>query len=318
MSRKKDTLITAGNIYLDYNIFGVNNDGKNILEVGKDYFAEKTEIVVGGSAVNFAIQAVNLGIPTAVIGKVGKDENGLEAKRLLCKMGIESDLVLEAPDVTTSVAYNMVFARTGEFIGVHDGNAAADVSPEQIDLQHPIFQRACAIYFGGTVKQKKLIKHFPRLLQSIRKAGIKVVLDPNRFSPGSPENLTELIRDSLKYVDCYLPNEEEVKQVAGKDTVSEAIETIMSYGVTVLAVKQGARGCHIITSDQDIHIDGFSVRPITTVGAGDVFNASFVCKWLNGESLSECARFANAAAAIKVSKNVYLTRKDVESFLQAN
>jgi sugar/nucleoside kinase (ribokinase family) len=315
MPTEKDMLIAVGNMYLDNNIFGVNNEGGNDLQVGKDYFADKSEVVVGGSAVNFAMQAIKLGMRGAFLGQVGDDENGKEAKRLLEQKGISSDLVITAPGVTTSVAINMIFARTGEFIGVHSGDASANLDPKQINIRHPLFQRAAAVYFGGTVKQKKVIENFPQLLRSLQETGIQIIVDPNRFLPDSKAESKEMLLKSLKYVDCYLPNEEEILQMTGQDNLDEALDSAFAQGVALIVVKLGAKGCRVKTKDLDFQAEGYNIKPITTVGAGDAFNAGFVISWLEKRSLEECAKFANAAAAVKVSKDIYPTRDEIKLFL---
>lgn len=313
----KDLLIAVGNIYLDHNIFGVDNGGGRVLEVGKDYFASKSEVVVGGSAVNFAIQATKLGIPVAFLGAVGDDEEGREAKRLLEQAGVSGEMVITASGAATSVAINMVFAKTGEFIGTHYGEASINLDPEQIDFHHPLWQRAKAVYFGGTAKQKKVFKNFPHLFQSLQEMGIKVIVDPNRFSPDSQSVQSNILLESLKHVDCYLPNEEEIKQVTGKASLDEALEAVGSRGVKLVVVKRGPEGCRVKSLNNDFQVPGFLIESLTTVGAGDAFNAGFIIQLLNGKPLEECAKFANADAAIKVSKNINPTNDEVRQFLQS-
>lgn len=82
----KPLLLTVGNIYIDHNTFGVDSGEENFrLESGKDYFADSSERVLGGSAVNVAMQASRLGIEVGFIGKTGNDEGSQEVRALLQK-----------------------------------------------------------------------------------------------------------------------------------------------------------------------------------------------------------------------------------------
>lgn len=316
MTTPNNLLITVGNVYLDHNAFGINTDGKEILEVGKDYFAERGETVIGGSAVNFAMQAKNLQMPVAFLGRVGDDEDGKEIKRLLQEKGIIDDLVITAKGDITSSAFNMIFSHNGQFVGIHWGNASKKLSSEQIHINNPLLKEAAAIYFGGTAKQEKIFNDFPALFEKLANIGIKIIIDPNRLPVGEKNIQRDTLLDSLKYVDCYLPNEDEIKEVAMEENVDRALETVIKRGVKIVVVKLGAKGCRIKTNSKDIIIPGFQVSPITTVGAGDSFNAGFIVEYLQGSSLEESAKFVNAVATIKVGENKIPSKLEVANFIK--
>lgn len=315
---EKLSLIGIGNIYLDNNVFGVNTGGKESLESGQDYLAKNSETVVGGSAVSFLMQAKKLGLSVAFCGRMGKDENGRIATSLLKEKGINADLIVTTNDDSTSMAINMNLDHNGEFVGVHWGNASRNLSVDDIDLSSPLFLNASAVYFGGTAKQERIIMSFPSLLPKIKELGPKIILDPNRFLLEAQDDQRTVILNVLQYVDLYLPNENELKQVAQTDDLDKALEIAINKGVKIIAVKLGPNGCRIKTDKEDLTIPGFQVTPVTTVGAGDTFNAGFTVKYLEGGSLEECARFATAVAAIKVSQNMMPTREEVEQFIKTN
>ena len=301
----KPLLLTVGNIYLDNNVFGINSGGEDLkLKGGHDYSASSGERVIGGSAVNAAMQASRLGIEVGFVGKIGTDYNGEEVKKSLKVEGILSNLVSEDPNLSTSVAFNLV-GQNGQFIGVHYGEASRSLSVNDIDLSDPLFERCKAIYFGGTVKQPLLIQEGEMLFRDLQKKGISIFYDPNRFPVQDRDVDRSLIIGQMAYVDGYFPNEDELLQLTGKKSVDEALDLMVSTGVGFVALKQGPEGCRIRTKGDDFTIDGHRVEPITTVGAGDCFNATFIAYRLNGKSLRSCAELATAAAAIKVSQNIW-------------
>jgi ribokinase len=51
------------------------------------------------------------------------------------------------------------------------------------------------------------------------------------------------------------------------------------------------------------HVAGHVVTPVDTVAAGDVFNGCLAVAIAEGKSLVEASRFANAAAAIAVTRH---------------
>lgn len=298
-------LLTVGNIYVDHNTFGVNSGEEAFrLESGRDYFAYNSERVLGGSAVNAAMQASRLGIEVGFIGKTGKDEGGEEVKALLRKEGILSELVSEDASLSTSMAVNLI-DKNGQFIGVHYGEASKSLSVSDIDLENDLFGRCQAIYFGGTAKQPLLLKDGEQLFQELHNRGIKIFYDPNRFPVQDEATDRNLLLAQLAYVEGYLPNEEELLQLTDKTSVDEALKVALGTGVNFVALKLGAKGCRIKTKDNDFTVEGHKITPLTTVGAGDCFNATFIAYYLRDKPLKECAELATAAAAIKVSQNVW-------------
>ena len=65
----------------------------------------------------------------------------------------------------------------------------------------------------------------------------------------------------------------------------------------------GSRGVWLSEYGQGKLIEGFKVNAIDTIAAGDTFNGAFVTALLEGKPAQDAARFANAAAAIAVTRS---------------
>lgn len=300
----KPLLLTVGNIYIDHNIFGIHagHAEQFTLVSGKDYHGSRSERVLGGSAVNAAMQAMKLGIQVGFIGKTGDDEGGQQVRKLLDDEGILSELVGQDANLATSMAINMV-DNNGQFIGVHHGEASKHLAISDIDLENDLFSRCKAIYFGGTAKQPLLLRDGEKLFSALNSKDIPIFYDPNRFPVQEEMTDRNLILSQLAFTRGYFPNEEELAQLTGAQSVDEALSAVLNTGVGFVALKLGEKGCRIKTKDDDFRIGGYKITPLTTVGAGDCFNATFIAYFMKGLTLHECAERATAAAAIKVSKN---------------
>lgn len=301
------TLITVGNIYVDHNIFGVEAGQQFCLEANKDYYAEGGEQVVGGSAVNVAMQLKKLGNDVAVIAKVGDDVAAQQIRQMLQRDDINTELLSVGEGLSTSVAINIV-SENGEFTGLHYGDASRELKLEDINLNHSFFEQTAGIYFGGTIKQPLVFEYADELFRKLSEKGVKVFFDPNRFPPEDANIDRSLIRRHLSYVEGYFANESELLQASNTSHINEALESVLQTGVKFIAVKLGANGCRVKTLHDDFTVDGHSIEPITTVGAGDCFNATFISYYLDGCSLREAAEHATAASAIKVAENIWPTK----------
>jgi ribokinase len=85
-------------------------------------------------------------------------------------------------------------------------------------------------------------------------------------------------------------------------------------------VTEGARGVAIRKDGKPMLIPGFQVPVVDTTGAGDTFNGALAVALSKGMSLEDACRFANAAAALSVTKlgaqGGMPTEEEVKRFLQ--
>jgi ribokinase len=64
----------------------------------------------------------------------------------------------------------------------------------------------------------------------------------------------------------------------------------------------GRRGCLVAAREGKKLVPGFKVKPVDTTAAGDIFNGALAVALGEGMPLLKAARFANAAAAISVTR----------------
>jgi tagatose kinase len=63
-------------------------------------------------------------------------------------------------------------------------------------------------------------------------------------------------------------------------------------------LKRGSRGCTVLTPSSRVDVPAFRVREVDPTGAGDCFDAGFICGLLEGKDLEQSARLAAAVGAI--------------------
>jgi ribokinase len=94
---------------------------------------------------------------------------------------------------------------------------------------------------------------------------------------------------------------------------------LLSQGVQNVIVTLGAAGAFIAGGSVRCFLPGYKVEAIDTTGAGDVFNGALAAAIAEGKGLVEAASFANAAAAISVTRlgaqSSTPTRKEIEHLL---
>lgn len=240
---------------------------------------DSATLTVGSSSVIFACGAARLGLRVAFIGKCGDDLFGHYMLEAMQERGIDTHAVIRIPGGHTGVS--VILNRGSDrailtYPGLIKALAAEDI-PD--DLLKQARHLHVASYFLQTALQAGL----PDLFRRARRLGVTTSLDPN-YDPGAS---WQGIRDLLPLVDVFLPNQTEACALTGMDDPAEAALILGKQAGTV-AVKMGAQGALGVRRESLVHVPALAVTVVDTVGAGDSFDAGFLCGFLKGWTLERC------------------------------
>jgi len=297
-------LASIGSVYLETNYLATETAGANVIEVGREYRSSSYTVALGGSAVNFVVQANALGLATSLIGKVGADDQGKEVLAQLTQRHIKTDFIQVSKDVQTGVDTGVVLAHNGQNIQLVSGNANQLFSYADIPLDNPLFDEVSAVYLGGFFKQEALYGDYPKLAKELKDKGKLVFLDHGRVPVDVQKQKIDVLKDTLGYVDGYFLNDAELYAVTGKTSLDSALKLVASWGPKLIVVKQGEKGCTVVHEETTKSIATDSVKAQNTVGAGDAFNAGFLSQFMMGVDVYSAAVYANRVATYKVAHNV--------------
>lgn len=248
----------------------------------------------GGKGANQAVGAARAGGRVAFVARVGDDPAGRLAVQGYRREGIDVCHIVRDPEEPSGTAFIFV-ARDGEnCIGVAPGaNAkltAADV------------HRASAAFRGASVLLAQLESPPAAVAAAVRLAsarGIPVILNPAPARP-LPDAL-------LRRVSLITPNETEAAILTGlrvRDAASaaRAAGRLLARGAGAVVITLGACGAFVAAPGVRVVVPGFKVKAVDTTAAGDIFNGALAVALSEKLTLTEAVRFANAAAALSVTR----------------
>ena len=266
----------------------------------------------GGKGANQAVGAARAGGQVTFIARVGHDMFGDQAVAGFIRDGINVNHVVRDKTNPSGVALIFV-AKDGENSIAVAGGSNAKLSPADV-------RKAKAAFAGASV----LVMQLETPLETVQaaadfaaKTGVRVILNPAPAQP-LPDKL-------LKCVSILTPNETEAELLTGiavTDTASAAVAAakLRARGVQTVIITLGARGAFVATEVGAQLVTGFKVKAVDTTAAGDIFNGALAVALAEGKPLDQAVRFANAAAAISVTRlgaqPSAPTRREIDKFLK--
>jgi ribokinase len=287
MARPKILVIGSSNTDMIIKLDRIPQPGETIL--GGEFVT-----AAGGKGANQAVAAARAGGEVTFVARVGQDMFGEQAVAGFVRDGIHVKYVTRDPAAPSGVALIFV-AKDGENSIAVAGGANGRLSPADVKKAKPAIAGARTV----VMQLETPLETVWAAAELAARAEVPVILNP---APARvlPDKL-------LKLVSILTPNETEAELLTGiavtdEATAAEAADKLRARGVETVILTLGARGAFVANDSTRQLVPGFQVKAVDTTAAGDVFNGALAVALGEGRPLLEAARFANAAAAISVTR----------------
>ena len=278
---------------------------------------------IGGTATNVAVAAARLGRRAAVATKVGDDSFGGYVRHALeHTFGVDTRFVGTDPELKTPLAFADLDPPEDPNIIFYREPRAPDMNLLPADLDPEVIAATPILWIPASRLSGEPSRTTVRELLNHRDRTPEVVLDLD-WRPAfweSEADATEEIGSILDTVTIAIGNREECRIAVGTADPDRATRRILSRGIGTAVVKLGSDGVLVTTSDgEQQRIPPFPVEVVCGLGAGDAFGGAFCHGLLSGWSVTEAARYGNAAGAIVASRLMCADDmpypEEIESFL---
>ena len=258
---------------------------------------DKIEIQNGGDGMNAAVIAAKLSNKVGMLGAIGKDEFGSILQQQLEKHRIDLRGLCIREEVPTSRV--IVLIR-------HDGKrnflflGGANHTFHFDDININLIKEANIVHIGGFYQMPRFDGDgSARLMQMAKSMGKTTTMDVNWDHSGK---WRQTIEYTLKYVDYFLPSEEEAGLITGQSSPWKMADSLLDMGTKNVLIKMGDKGAYFKNAQSCFKIATHKVQAIDTTGAGDSFVAGFLTGLIQGWGIKDCARFGTSAASFCVKK----------------
>ena len=257
------------------------------------FCAESGSINAGGEGVNGSQAAAKLGMKSALLCFLGKDQAGDLIEAELIKHGVDTSYIVR-PDGHPTPVTTILVAEDGNRRSITNSAHRYNFHPEQ--YVHA-FSDAKAVVLGSLFRapfnDPEVIK---AVVSEARESGALIFADTKL--PNFVRLSLDDISDSLPLIDFITPNEDEAKYYTGEEEPEKMADVFLSKGVRNVIIKLGGKGCFFKNSEESMMLPAYGIDVVDATGAGDNFMAGLVSELIRGSGIKEALTFASACGAI--------------------
>jgi len=297
-------VVALGELLIDFAPVSVNEAGYPTLAANP-----------GGAPGNFLAALNRYGRKTAMIGKVGEDTFGKLLVGTLRKAGIDTAGIVIDPDQFTTMAFvSLDESGNRDFSFARKPGADTCLRPEEV--REDLIAGSRVFHFGTlSLTDEPAASATRKAVELAKKHGLLVSVDPNLRKPlwKTEEDAKTAIEWSLRQADIVKISDEEIDFLWGLSPEEGAKKLTGEYGVSLVYVTLGPKGCHAETKNCSADVNSPSgIHVVDTTGAGDIFGGSAMSQFLKcgkapaeltGADLEHIVRFACTAASLSTQKH---------------
>lgn len=227
---------------------------------------------VGGSALNTSVSLGRLGDDVAFISEIGSDELGQWCIDFLKENNVNTSGLVRYETKHTSLALAFL----------NNNNDAKYQFYKEFDSEMPLsnvsFASNDVLLFSSSFAINLRVRNAVKsLLQQAKKSQSLLYYDPNMRKKLLPKSIEySLVQENLQYADIVHISNEDALAIFDIEDVDVVFEELQKYGVSILIYTQNKNDVVVRTKSIRKSYMVPVITPVSTIGAGDTFNAGFI------------------------------------------
>lgn len=235
--------------------------------------------VPGGSTFNSIVSLGRAGVPCAMVTEVGGDHIGDMICNYLRENGVSDEFVCRHAGTKSHITLAFLNEHNdAQYIFYKDHASAA------LDGELPHIQASDVVLFGSFFAINPAIRPAVRsMLREAREVGAWLYYDINFRKTHIPDipNVMANIEENMRLADVVRGSMEDFEYLYNLTDSDAIYERVRSYCPTLI-LTDGARTIRIYSPEGCVTYPVQPIETVSTVGAGDNFNAGYIYALLRG------------------------------------
>ena len=250
-------------------IYGI---GETVLDIiFKD--SQPRAAKAGGSVLNSIVSMGRMELPVSFISEYGLDDVGNLIDNFLKDNGVDSSFVHRFKDGSTALALAFLNEK-------NDANYTfyKDFPKKRLDIEFPEIKKDDIVQCGSFYAiWPEIREKFKKFIQNAKDNGALILYDPNFRKSHLSELLTlkPLVIENMQMAGLLRGSDEDFKNIFGTANADEAWEAVKGY-CKCLVYTANIEGVYVRTSSFSGKFPVQKISPVSTIGAGDNFNAGMI------------------------------------------
>jgi fructokinase len=266
----------------------------------------------GGSAFNASITLGRLGAPINFISEMGNDKVGDLIQEFMEENGVKANYMSRYPHGHSAIALAFLNEKSDAEYQFYK-----DYPAQRLAVEFPEFQKDDLLMFGSFYALNPGIRpRVKELLEKAESAGATIMYDPNFRSTHLPErdDLVPVIKENMGYATLVRASDEDLVNIFETESPDEAWEKLSSF-TDALVYTANAGGVYLRTASLSFHMEVERIEPVSTIGAGDTFNAGLLYGlWKKGYKREEIKALERAQWEELIGTSIQFSREVCLSF----
>ena len=228
----------------------------------------------GGSMLNTAVSLARGGVPVQLITDFGNDQVGVFIDNFLTANGVGTDHVHRFSDGKTALALAFLDSRRQAEYSFYK-----HFPSERLTIRWPLLQEEDILLFGSFyVLTMDIRKKLIPFIRESRERGATILYDPNfrREHLRELEQLRPLILENIALADLVRGSDEDFRYIFNAGDGREAFSRVSEAGAKILIYTRNKNSVELYTRDNIRSYPVPPIEPVSTIGAGDNFNAGVI------------------------------------------
>jgi sugar/nucleoside kinase (ribokinase family) len=269
----------------------VLHDAPRELAYGQaEQLASSGSLTMGGSAAITACAAARLGMRTSLVSVVGDDAAGRFVLDELARRGVDTSGVVQRREWRTGLT--VALSRDADRAIITSAGCIDELDAALVDPA--LVGAARHVHAASFFLQPRLAAGLTALFAAARAAGATTSLDLNWDPAGRWDGGLGAVLPAL---DVLFVNEAEAAATSGAADPAVAATALGARG-PLPVVKLGAAGALAHDGCRLVRVSAPAVDVADAVGAGDSFDAGFICGRLLGWEVSRCLALGTAVGSL--------------------